>query len=76
MLVHTGHAPIMPLCTHLSAVRNVDNDVGFLVEDSLMQGGEVRRVVRVSAVRLDDGEGDGLTGGEDDLTTLVQLDEA
>lgn len=69
--------PVLPLSsTHLSTVCDVDDDVGFLVEDSLAQGGEVRRVVGVAAVRLDDGEGDGLTRGEDDLTAFVQLQKA
>lgn len=71
------HFPVLPLSsTHLSTVCDVDDDVGFLVEDSLAQGGEVRRVVGVAAVRLDDGEGDGLTRGEDDLTAFVQLQKA
>lgn len=65
-----------PPSTHLSAVSDVDDDVGFLLKDSLVQGCEVRRVVGVAAVRLDDGQGDGLTRGEDDLTTLVQLYKA
>lgn len=62
--------------THLSAVCDVDDDIGLLLKEAVVQGGEVRRVVGVAAVRLDDGEGDGLTGGEDDLTTLVYLYQA
>ncbi len=72
------HSVIFPLSlsTHLSTVCDVDDDVGLLIEDPLVKGGEVRRVIGVATVRLDDGEGDGLTRGEDDLSTLVHLREA
>lgn len=65
-----------PLSTHLSTVRDVDDDVGLLLKESLMEGCKVRRVISVAAVRLDDGEGDGLARGEDNLATLIQLHEA
>lgn len=62
-----------PLSTHLSAVSDIDDDVSLLVEESVVQRREVRRVVGVAAVRLDDGERHRMTRDEDDLTTLVQL---
>lgn len=64
-----------PLSTHLSAVSDVDDDVSLLVKESVVQCREVRRVVGVAAVRLDDGERHRMTRDEDDLTTLVQLHE-
>lgn len=66
----------LPPSTHLSAVCDVDDDVSLLVEDPLAQGCKVRCVVGVAAVRFDHGERDGLTRGEDNLTTLVQLQQA
>lgn len=62
--------------THLSAVRDVDDGVGLLLEQPLVQSRQVRRVVGVAAVRLDDGQGKGDARGEDDFSTLVQLGEA
>lgn len=63
----------LPCSTHLPAVRDVDDDVGFLLKEPLAQRRQVRRVVGVTSVRLDDGERERLTGGEDDLAALVQL---
>lgn len=62
--------------THLSTVRDVDNGVGLLLEEPLVQSGQVRRVIGVAAVGLDDGQGKGKTRGKDDFSTLVQLHEA
>lgn len=68
-----------PFChdsAHLPAVRHVDDDVGLLLKEPLVESRQVGRVVRVAAVRLDDGEGEGLTRGEDDFAALIQLSEA
>lgn len=62
--------------THLSAVDHVDDGVGLLLKQALVQRRKVRRVISEAAVWLDDGEREGKTRGEDDLTTLVQLHEA
>ena len=61
--------------THLSTVSDVDDDVSLLVKQSVVQGRQVRRVVGVAAVGLDDGERHRMIRDEDDLTTLIQLHE-
>lgn len=61
---------------HLTAVRHVDDGVGFFLKEPLVESRQVGCVVRVAAVRLDDGEGKGLAWGEDDFAALVQLNEA
>ena len=61
--------------THLSTVSDVDDDVSLLVKQTVVQGRQVRRVVGVAAVGLDDGERHRMIRDEDDLTTLIQLHE-
>lgn len=68
--------PFRPGSAHLTAVRHVDDGVGLLLEEPLAESRQVGRVVRVAAVRLDNGEGEGLTRSEDDFAALVQLNEA
>lgn len=61
---------------HLSAVHHIDDDVGLLVKEPVVQRREVRRVISETAVRLDYSKWDGETRSKDDLTALVQLHEA
>jgi hypothetical protein len=58
---------------YLASIDYIEDNISFLCEQPMLDGSQIRRIIRVSAVGLDNSERNGSAGREDYFATVVEL---
>lgn len=59
--------------THLAAVSHVDDDVSFLVKQTISDGSQIRGIVSIASIRFDNRQGNRLAWSKHYLPALIHL---